>query len=106
MEIIKTAVFKVKPDSLNRAQEAIRRFVKAVDENEPETLLYLSLQAAKDETSFIHFMRFASEDAEEFHKSTEWVVKFARTIYPLCVEEPRFHLYRAVACASPKEGQV
>lgn len=95
----KTARFKVRPESLDDCLEAIREFVSAVGENEPDTLLYVSYQEREDPTRFLHVFAFTSQQAEDFHTATPWVRAFVDRLYPQCEETPVFTPYDSVAWA-------
>jgi len=95
MTIERTARFTVRPDGLDRALDAIRRFL-AHTEMEPGTLLYVSWRSELRPFEFLHFMTFADADAEQAHSSSDAVGSFTEVLYPLCVEPPSFDEWRAV----------
>ena len=80
--------FQVKEENLEEAKKTIRELITNVRENEPETLLYKSLQLKNDPTSFIHFIIFADDDAHLRHRSAGYVVDFVKKIYEFCPNEP------------------
>jgi quinol monooxygenase YgiN len=90
MTVRKTATFQVRPEGLDRAKAAIRRFVAYVRENEPGTLRYLSLQERDDPTRFLHYFEFRDEKAEDIHSSSQAVQRFTSVLYPLCVRPVEF----------------
>jgi hypothetical protein len=55
MAIYMTAQWKCRPGSEAKVEEALRRFVAAVGENEPETRVYTALRQAADATSFMTY---------------------------------------------------
>jgi len=90
-ESVKTYVmipFQVKEEHLEEAKKTIRELIANVRGNEPETLLYKSLQLKSDPTSFIHFIIFADDDAHLRHRSADYVMKFVQKIYEFCPNEP------------------
>lgn len=80
--------FQVREEKLEEAKEAIRKLIAGVRENEPETLLYKSLQLKNDPTSFVHFIIFANDEAHLKHRSAGYVMEFVKKIYELCPNEP------------------
>lgn len=87
--IHKIARYKVKPEKLAEAHEAIKEFVAAVKENEPGTLLYHAYQE-RNSFHFYHIMTFADSKAEEAHRNSEHTKKLVAELYPICDEPPRF----------------
>lgn len=87
--ITKIVEFRIKKDKLQICLKAIKEFTKEVHKNEPNTLVYDSYQK-DDKVSFIHLMSFKDARAEEFHRQTPWVKKFANTLYPNCELKPKF----------------
>ena len=82
--------YKVKPDKLDEAKEAVVEFVDAVKANEPATLVYQVFQDNTDSLILFHFMIFEDEYAQTVHRKSSYVKKFVDLIYPLCAEEPVF----------------
>lgn len=97
MHIYMTARFTVKPESVDICRAAIEEFVDHITRNEPDTRMYISVQQAEDETSFLHFFAFENEAAEEHHANSEAVKKFTDALYPQCVEPVVFTSYWLVA---------
>ncbi len=95
MTIRGTARFRVKPDQLNAALEAIRAFVRHT-ETEPGTLRYESWRSVDEPTAFLHLMSFADEEAERAHASSAAVKTFTAALYPRCEEEPAFERWQLV----------
>lgn len=88
------ARFRVPRENIDRALEAIDRFV-AHTRSEPGTELYVSLRDRLDPTRFTHWMIFRDQAAEEAHGRSEEVQEFTSVLYPLCdgpVEFDRFEL--------------
>jgi quinol monooxygenase YgiN len=103
MTIERTARFTVRPDGLDRALEAIRRFV-AHTETEPGTLLYVSWRSELRPFEFLHFIEFADGDAQHAHASSDAVRSFTEVLYPLCVEPPTFEEWHAVRESGSQGG--
>ena len=61
----------------------IRTFVSHVDDNEPGTLRYTSVQSTSDATRFLHFFIFEDEAAERKHATSDNVKEFTDVLYPL-----------------------
>lgn len=89
MTIERTATFPVRPEGLDRALEAIRRFgVHTVAE--PGTSLYVSWRSELCPHEFLHFMSFADAEAEQPHASSDGVHASTEMLYPLCLAPPTF----------------
>jgi len=82
------ARFKVRASEVAAAEKAIIAFVSKVAD-EPGTLRYESYRE-EDGLSFIHFMSFADDAAEEAHRKTDHVKAFVADLYPRCEVQPSF----------------
>ncbi len=82
---IRTAIYRVQPESLDKCLAAIREFVEAV-RTEPGTRLYVSLQDKNEPTHFVHVMIFEDTFAEERHRTSEATKRFVRSLYPELVD--------------------
>jgi quinol monooxygenase YgiN len=89
MTIRKTARFTVDPDHIEEAKAAISVFV-AHTRTEPGTIRYESWQSADKPSEFLHLMEFVDAEGEQAHRSSEQVKGFTDSLYPLCVDPPRF----------------
>jgi quinol monooxygenase YgiN len=90
MPIHQTAYFVVRDDALEACKNAIREFVNYVRENEPDTLLYISLQEKENPNHFLHYFIFRDEQARDLHASSEAVNHFTSILYPNLVAPVEF----------------
>jgi len=97
MAIFMTAQWQCKPGAESKVEQALKRFVDSVKQNEPETRVYTALQKVDDKTSFMTYFIFENEAARNFHSSTEWVKRFTDVIYPESLEPVIFTEYRLIA---------
>jgi quinol monooxygenase YgiN len=97
MAIYMTARFTVRSESVGMCQQAIIELVDHVTRNEPETRMYISLQAVEDETSFLNFFIFENEDAEARHADSEALKQFNEAVRPECLEPIELTTYTLVA---------
>jgi len=86
--IRKVAQYKVKKVEVRAVEQAIIEFVAAITQNEPHTF-YEAYQGG-DGVSFIHFMAFPDQDAENQHMTATYTMKFVRVLYPCCEAAPTF----------------
>ena len=82
--------YRVKKEFVEEAKKRIRGFVTKVKDNEPEILVYESFQSEKDPQEFVHHVKFQTEEAEKFHRRTDYYREFVEILYPLCEREPEF----------------
>ena len=82
------ARFRVRRAEIAAAEKAIIAFVAKVAD-EPGTLRYESFREP-DGVSYVHLMAFADDAAEEAHRQTEHMKKFAADLHPRCEQEPVF----------------
>ncbi len=99
MRIYQTARFQVKAESREKCERAIREFVEYIRENEPDTLLYVSLQETADATRFLHYFIFKDEAARERHSNSPGVQRFTSILYPECLAPVEFEEHRVSASA-------
>ncbi len=97
MPIHQTAYFVVRDDALEICQKAIREFVDYVRENEPDTLLYTSLQGKEHPTHFLHYFIFRDEKARELHANSDAVNHFTSILYPNLIAPVDFTEYNLFA---------
>jgi quinol monooxygenase YgiN len=80
MPIFQTGAYQVKPSAVDKTKQAIEQFVRHVQENEPDTQMYLAWQHKDDPTRFIHLYIFADKAAQERHGKSE-AVKLFEAVY-------------------------
>jgi quinol monooxygenase YgiN len=100
MPIHQTAYFVIVDDSLETCQTAIREFVEYVHANEPDTLLYTSLQEKENPNHFVHYIIFLDEKARDLHANSDAVKKFTTILYPNLVAPVEFTEYQVFASTS------
>lgn len=93
--IHKIARYTVKHDQVDAAEEAVREFVRAVSENEPDTVYRAFRQVGT--RAFLHVMAFPDERAEERHRTAPYTRSFVERLYPRCEAEPAFEELAPVA---------
>jgi quinol monooxygenase YgiN len=80
MAIYQTAVYRVKPQAVDKVKRAIEEFVQYVKANEPGTRMYVAWQQQADPTQFIHLFIFEDAAALTRHSESE-AVKHFESIY-------------------------
>lgn len=100
MPVHQTAYFVVRDDALEICKAAIREFVDYVRENEPDTLLYTSLQATENPSEFLHYFIFRDEVARDLHAGSDAVNRFTGILYPNLVAPVDFTEYESFATTS------
>ncbi len=97
MPIYMTAKFEVQKEALEVCKQTIQEFVDYIRANEPDTILYTSLQEKENPTRFIHYFIFRDEKAREIHSSSDAVNHFTSVLYPNLIEPVEFTEYIAFA---------
>ena len=97
MTIHMTAKFEVKGEALEVCKQSIQEFVHYVRANEPDTLLYNSLQEQENPLRFLHYFIFRDEKAREIHSNSDAVNRFTSILYPNLVEPVEFTEYEIFA---------
>jgi quinol monooxygenase YgiN len=82
MAIYQTGGYRVKPEAVERVKQAIKVFVKYVQENEPGTKMYLAWQEKDDPTKFLHLFIFENEAAQARHGQSAAVKQFEGVYSP------------------------
>ena len=82
MAIFQTGGYQVKPSAVDKVKQAIRDFVRYVQENEPGTKMYLAWQQKSDPTRFLHLFIFEDAAAQTRHGQSEAVKRF-ESVYSL-----------------------
>lgn len=80
--------YQIKEDALDEVNKIIRRFVSAVEQEEPQTD-YKAYRLG-DTYEFFHLMIFPDESAQKEHQNAAYTKEFAEALYPNCVDEPKF----------------
>ena len=81
--------YTIKPGSRDKAEKAVRVFVKAVNAGEKRTLFYHAFKGKKPR-EYVHVMGFKDAKAERVHSRNLHTVKFVNVLYPLCEQNPVF----------------
>lgn len=97
MPVYQTAYFVIRDDALEVCQQAIREFVEYVRVNEPDTLLYTSLQEAGNPNHFFHYFIFKDEAARDLHANSDAVNQFTSILYPNLIAPVEFTEYNLFA---------
>jgi quinol monooxygenase YgiN len=100
MSVHQTAYFVVRDDALEACQKVIQEFVNYVRENEPDTLLYTSLQEKETPNHFLHYFIFRDEKAREIHSNSDAVNLFTSILYPNIVAPVEFTEFTIFATTS------
>ena len=82
MAIYQTGGYEVKPSAVDKVRQAIKDFVRYVQENEPGTKMYLAWQQKSDPTRFLHFFIFEDAAAQTRHGQSEAVKRFESVYSP------------------------
>jgi len=82
MAIYQTGGYRVKPEAVEKVKQAIKVFVKYVQENEPGTKMYLAWQEKGDPTKFLHLFIFENEAAQARHGQSAAVKQFESVYSP------------------------
>ena len=93
MPIYMTARFEVQKEVLEICRQTIQEFVDYVRANEPDTILYTSLQEKENPTRFLHYFLFRDEKAREIHSNSDAVNRFTSVLYPNLVAPVEFTEY-------------
>lgn len=105
MSIYQTGGYRVKPSAVEKVKQAIKVFVRYVQENEPGTKMYLARQPKSDPARFLHLFIFEDAAAQARHGQSEAVKQFEAVYFPELVgEDVVFTDYEMIA-GKPTEEQ-
>jgi quinol monooxygenase YgiN len=82
MAIYQTGGYQVKASAVDKVKQAIKDFVRYVEENEPGTQMYLAWQQKDDPTRFLHLFIFEDAAAQTRHGQSEAVRHFESIYSP------------------------
>jgi quinol monooxygenase YgiN len=82
MAIYQTGGYQVKPSAVEKVKQAIKEFVRYVQENEPGTKMYLAWQQKSDPTRFLHLFIFEDAAAQARHGRSAAVKRFESVYSP------------------------
>ena len=82
MAVYQTGGYRVKPEAVEKVKQAIKVFVRYVQENEPGTKMYLAWQEKNDPTRFLHLFIFENEAAQTRHGGSAAVRQFEAAYSP------------------------
>ena len=80
--ICRIAQFQVEASFVERCEEAVRNFVRYVQQNERGTILYISFQSKQDRTQFVHLMVFENAEALAKHGLSPESKRMIELIHP------------------------
>ena len=86
MAIYQTGGYRVKPSAVDKVKQAIKVFVRYLQENEPGTKMYLAWQEKNDPTRFFHLFIFEDEAAQGRHGESAAVKQFESVYSPELVD--------------------
>jgi quinol monooxygenase YgiN len=105
MAIYQTGGYRVKPSAVGKVKQAIKVFVRYVQEHEPGTKMYLAWQEKNDPTRFLHLFIFEDEAAHARHGASAAVSQFESVYSPELVGgDVAFTDYKMIA-GKPTEQQ-
>jgi len=93
MPIYMTARFEVQNEAMDVCELAIQDFVNYVRANEPNTILYISLQEKENPRRFLHYFIFRDQNAREIHSNSDAVNRFTSILYSNLVAPVEFTEY-------------
>ena len=94
MPVYQSAYFVVRDDALADCEKVIHEFVEYVRDNEPDTLLYTSLQEKDQPNHFLHYFVFRDEAARDRHANSQAVKHFTGVLYSNLVAPVEFTEYQ------------
>ena len=91
--------YKVKPEAIPDVLKQITDYIDTVRNKEPDVRVYESYQNKDDPSKFIHLAEFKDKEAEQNHKDISHTKEFAKFLWPLCEQEPKFFYMKIVGSA-------
>src|ERR1700746_1809979 len=82
MAIYQTGGYRVKPAAVDKVKQAIKVFVRYVQDHEPGTKMYLAWQEKSDPTRFLHLFIFEDAAAQARHGQSAAVRQFEAAYSP------------------------
>ena len=86
MAIYQTGGYRVKRSAVEKVKQAIKVFVRHVQEKERGTKMYLAWQGKNDPTRFLHLFIFEDEAAQARHGTSAAVRQFESVYSPELVD--------------------
>ncbi len=86
--IHKLIQYSIRERDIETVKKAITELLDGVRRNEPHTRYEVYRVRGTD--SFIHFMCFPDEQAEQIHRTASYTQQFIGVVYPLCTDKPTF----------------
>lgn len=105
MAIYQTGGYQVKPSAVEKVKQAIKEFVRYVQENEPGTKMYLAWQQKSDPTRFLHLFIFEDAAAQARHAQSEAVRRFESVYSPELVGGDVVFTDYEMVCGKPTAEQ-
>ena len=82
MNLYQTGGYQVKAPAVDKVKQAVKDFLRYVQENEPGTKMYLAWQQKSDPTRFLHFFIFEDAAAQTRHGHSDAVKRFESVYSP------------------------
>jgi quinol monooxygenase YgiN len=82
MSLYQTGGYQVKASAVDKVKQAVKDFVRYVQESEPGTKMYLAWQQKSDPTRFMHLFIFEDAAAQTRHGQSEAVKRFEAVYSP------------------------
>jgi len=80
--------YSVRESDIETVIKAITELLDGVRRNEPA--IRYEVYRVRETNSFIHYMSFPDEQAEQIHKDASYMHHFTETVHPLCTDKPTF----------------
>lgn len=86
--IHKLIQYSVRESDIEAVIEAITELLDGIRRNEPA--IRYEVYRVRETNSFIHYMSFPDEQAEQIHRTALYMQQFIGMVYPLCTDKPTF----------------